>query len=163
MSVIESLFKNNEQYAAAFNSPGLPMPPAKHVAILTCMDARIHPEAALGIQLGEAHVIRNAGGRIADSLRSLAISQVLLGTEEVAIIHHTDCGMLTFDDAGIRRRLRDERGTDASDVAFLAFTDIEESVRDDLAAYARSPLVRHDIPVRGFTYDVNTGGLSEVN
>jgi carbonic anhydrase len=126
------------------------------------MDARIDPARALGLEEGDAHVIRNAGGRIADALRSLAISQELLGTEEVAIIHHTDCGMLTFSDESLRKRLRKSRGADADAVAFLPFSDVDESVRDDLAAYAASPLVRHDIPVRGFVYDVKTGRLREV-
>jgi carbonic anhydrase len=126
------------------------------------MDARIDPEPALGIELGDAHVIRNAGGRVVDALRSLAISQTLLGTEEVAIIHHTDCGMLTFNDESIRRKLREERGVDATDIAFLPFDDLEQSVRDDIAAYQRSPLVRHDVPVKGFIYDVNSGALREV-
>lgn len=163
MTVIDELLTNNEQYAAAFNNGGLPMPPARHVAIVVCMDARIDPEPALGIGLGDAHVIRNAGGRMADALRSLAISQTLLGTSEVAVIHHSDCGMLTFTDDSIRQKLRDERAVDASDVAFLPFGDLEQSVRDDLAAYQRSPLVRQDVPVRGFIYDVNTGRLAEVS
>jgi carbonic anhydrase len=138
------------------------MPPARKLAVVVCMDARIDPAAALGLQEGDAHVIRNAGGRIADALRSLAISQTLLGTEEVMIVHHTDCGMLTFTDEGLRRRLK-ERGVDADDVAFLAFTDVEGSVRADLDAYERSPLVRHDVPVRGFVFDVKTGRVHEVH
>lgn len=162
MSIIDELIQQNEQYAASFDKGGLPMPPARQVAVVVCMDARIDPEPALGIGLGEAHVIRNAGGRVSDALRSIAISQTLLGTKELAIIHHTDCGMLTFTDEGIRQKLREERGVDASDVAFLPFDDLEQSVRDDLAAYERSPLVRHDVPVRGFIYDVNTGRLAEV-
>lgn len=163
MSVIDEMLQHNKEYAASFSNTGLPMPPARHVAIVVCMDARIDPEPALGIDLGDAHVIRNAGGRIADSLRSLAISQTLLGTSEVAIVHHSDCGMLTFTDDSIRQKLREERAVDATDVAFLPFSDLEQSVRDDLAAYQRSPLVRHDIPVRGFVYDVNTGRLTEVS
>ena len=122
---------------------------------------RIDPAKAFGLEEGDAHVIRNAGGRIADALRSLAISQVLLGTEEVMIVHHTDCGMLTFSDESLRATLR-QRGVDADDVAFLPFSDVEESVRADLAAYERSPLVRHDVPVRGFVYDVKTGLVREV-
>jgi len=163
VSVIDEVVATNQQYAAVFDKPNLPMPPARKLAVVVCMDARIHPEAALGIQLGEAHMIRNAGGRVADALRSLAISQTLLGTDEVAIIHHTDCGMLTFSDESIRQKLRTERGVDADAVAFLAFSDLDQSVRDDLATYEQSPLVRHEIPVRGFVYDVNTGGLREVS
>jgi carbonic anhydrase len=126
------------------------------------MDARIDPAKALGLEEGDAHVIRNAGGRIADAIRSLAISQELLGTEEVMIVHHTDCGMLTFNDEALRRRFK-EHGIDADDVAFLPFSNVDESVRADLAAYARSPLLRHDIPVRGFVYDVKTGRVREVS
>lgn len=117
---------------------------------------------ALGLEEGDAHVIRNAGGRISDALRSLAISQTLLGTEEVVIVHHTDCGMLTFTDESIRKQLRSARRIDADNVAFLPFADLDTSVRDDLAAYHASPLVRHDVPVRGFVYDVRTGRLREV-
>jgi carbonic anhydrase len=126
------------------------------------MDARIDPEKALGLEEGDAHVIRNAGGRISEAIRSLAISQVLLATEEVMIVHHTDCGMLTFTDADIRKKLKEHFGADADHVAFLPFGDVEESVRADLRAYNESPLVRHDIPVRGFVYDVRTGRLNEV-
>ncbi|GAB4329759.1 MAG: carbonic anhydrase [Dehalococcoidia bacterium] len=161
MTVMEQLLENNETYAAGFDKGGLPAPPARKLAIVTCMDARIHPEAALGIALGEAHVIRNAGGRIADALRSLAISQTLLGTEEVAIIHHTDCGMLTFSDEDIRAKLR-ERGADADHIAFLPFRDLDGSVRDDIALYKSSPIVRQDIPVHGYLYDVNTGRVTQV-
>lgn len=161
MPVMQQLLKNNDTYAAGFESGGLPAPPAQKVAIVTCMDARIHPEEALGIGLGDAHMIRNAGGRVADALRSLAISQTFLGTEEVAIIHHTDCGMLTFTDEDIRARLR-ERGADADHIAFLPFRDVEQSVRDDIALYMSSPIVRHDVPVAGYIYDVNTGRVTPV-
>jgi carbonic anhydrase len=125
------------------------------------MDARIEPMRALGLRIGDAHVIRNAGGRVSDALRSLAISQTLLGTEEVMIIHHTDCGMVTFTDDAIRGMLR-ERGVNADDVAFLPFPNLEQSVRDDIALYKQSPLTR-DLPVRGFIYDVNTGSVTEVS
>lgn len=162
MDTIDELLKQNERYAADFKRGGRPAPPAKQIAIVTCMDARIHPEAALGLEIGDAHMIRNAGGRTADALRSLAISQTLLGTREVAIIHHTDCGMVTFTDESIRQKLREERGVDADDVAFLPFKDLEQSVRDDIGVYQRSPLVRQDIPVRGFIFDVNSGRLTEV-
>jgi carbonic anhydrase len=161
MSIIDEALNANRRYAAGFEKGFLPMPPARKLAIVVCMDARIDPARALGLEEGDAHVIRNAGGRIADALRSLAISQELLGTEEVMILHHTDCGMLTFTDESIRRQLKD-RGVDADDVAFLPFANVEDSVRADLEAYERSPLVRHDIPVRGFIYDVKTGTLQEV-
>jgi carbonic anhydrase len=161
MPVIDQLLDANTRYAERFRKGSLPMPPGRKVAIVVCMDARIDPARALGLEEGDAHIIRNAGGRIADAVRSLAISQALLGTEEVMIVHHTDCGMLTFTDESLRATLK-EQGIDADDVAFLAFTDVEESVRADLAAYERSPIVRHDIPVRGFVYDVKTGRVHEV-
>jgi len=161
VNTIDKTLEANTQYAARFDKGGLPMPPGRKLAIVVCMDARIDPARALGLEEGDAHVIRNAGGRIADALRSLAVSQVLLGTEEVMIVHHTDCGMLTFTDESIRRLLK-ERGVDADDVAFQPFKDVEESVRADLDAYDRSPLVRHDVPVRGFIFDVKTGRVNEV-
>lgn len=162
MDAIDELLERNEAYAAGFASGGRPASPKKRLTILCCMDSRIHLEEALGLEIGDAHMIRNAGGRVADALRSLAISQTMLGTQEVAIIHHTDCGLVMFTDESIRRKLREERGVDADDVAFLPFTDLEQSVRDDIAIYQRSPLVRHDIPVRGFIYDVDTGRITEV-
>lgn len=161
MSIIDDALTANALYAAQFTGGALPMPPAKKLALVTCMDARIHPEKALGFEEGDIHVIRNAGGRVAEAIRSLVISQELLGTEEVAIMHHTDCGMLTFTDATIRERLA-ARGIDAEHVAFLAFSDVEDSVRADLRQYELSPLVRHDIPVRGFVFDVRSRRVSEV-
>lgn len=163
MTIVDDLLKNNERYTATFDAPNLAMPPAKQVAIVVCMDARIHPESALGLQLGDAHMIRNAGGRMADALRSLAISQTLLGTKEVAVIHHTDCGMLTFTEEGIRQKLRDELGAEPGGLAFLPFSDLEASVREDIRIYEHSPMVRHDVPVRGFIYDVSSGRLDEVS
>lgn len=162
MPVTNEFLSANETYASRFSKGELPLPPARKVAVIVCMDARIDPARALGLEEGDAHVIRNAGGRIQDALRSIAISQTLLGTEEVVIIHHTDCGMLTFSDDLIRLKLRKERGVDADHVAFLPFKDLDTSVRDDVAAYNASNLVRHDIPVRGFVYDVRTGKLREV-
>lgn len=161
MPTITQLLENNKTYAANFNQANLPMPPGKQIAIVTCMDARIDIYRALGLELGEAHVIRNAGGRVLEALRSLAISQHLLGTESVMIVHHSDCGMLTFTDNDLRGKLR-EQGVDADHVAFLPFSDLEQSVRDDLKIYADSPLVRHDIPVRGFVYEVESGKVREV-
>jgi len=163
MTITDELLTANRAYAEKFQKGELALPPARKIALVVCMDARIDPARALGLEEGDAHVIRNAGGRIADSLRSLAISQELLGTQEVAIIHHTDCGMLTFSDEALRDRLRKSRSADADAIAFLPFRDLDQSVRDDLAAYAASPLVRHDIPVRGFVYDVKTGRLREVS
>jgi carbonic anhydrase len=163
MTVADQFIEANRDYAAHFDKGGLALPPARKVAVVVCMDARIDPARALGLKEGDAHVIRNAGGRIADALRSLVISQTLLATDEVVIVHHTDCGMLTFSDEQIREKLRKERHADADAVAFLPFTDLDRSVRDDIAAYRASPLVRQDIPVRGFVYDVKTGRLREVS
>lgn len=162
MTATSEFLRANETYASNFTKGELPLPPGRKVAVVVCMDARIDPARALGLEEGDAHVIRNAGGRIQDALRSIAISQTLLGTEEVVIIHHTDCGMLTFTDDVIRVKLRKERGVDADHVAFLPFKDLDASVRDDVAAYKASSLVRQDIPVRGFVYDVRTGKLREV-
>jgi carbonic anhydrase len=137
--------------------------PARKTAILTCMDERLRPEHALGLGVGEAHVIRNAGGRASgDALRSLVISSRLLGTTEFAVIHHTDCGMLTFTNDDLRRRLREETGADASHVDFLPFTDLEQSVRDDVSAILASPFIADSIPVSGYIYDVATGEARQV-
>jgi carbonic anhydrase len=162
MAVIDELVAANSSYVRGFQHGALPLPPARKVALVVCMDARIDPAKALGLKEGDAHVIRNAGGRFADALRSLAISQTLLGTEEVAFVHHTDCGMLTFTDATIREQLKKDRRVDADHVAFLPFADLDESVRADLRAYKASALVRQDIPVRGFVYDVKSGSVREV-
>ena len=161
------LLNGNQQYADGFTKGDLAMPPARKLAAVVCMDARLDPLPQLGLQLGDAHVIRNAGGRVTeDALRSLAISERLLGTDAVAVIHHTDCGMLTFSNDQIREQIKRELGDAAYAVAeqtdFLPFPDIEQSVRDDVAAIAASPLIPASIPVFGFVYDVHTGKLSEV-
>jgi carbonic anhydrase len=161
MPVADEFLQANQQYAAAFDKGSLPMPPRRHVAVVTCMDARLDPAKFLGLQEGDAHVIRNAGGRAADAIRSLVISQQLLGTREVVVIHHTDCGMLTFTDDQLRQKLRDDLGAQTTD-AFLPFSDLERSVRDDVAAIRTSPLLLKDVSVRGFIYDVRTGRLQEV-
>jgi carbonic anhydrase len=166
MSAIDDLFEANLEYARDFNKGHLPMPPRRRVAILTCMDARLVPSRQLGVEEGDAHVIRNAGGRAQDALRSLVISQQLLGTREVAVIHHTDCGMLTFRNEDLRAKLRDTLGAeaerDAGGIDFLPFADVEQSVRDDVAFLRASPLIPKDIAIRGFVYDVRTGRISEV-
>ena len=162
MAVIDEFLVANATYAKAFTKGALALPPGRKVAVVVCMDARIDPARALGREEGDAHVIRNAGGRVTDALRSLAISQALLGTEAVIVVHHTDCGMLTFTDDAIRQKLRVDRGANADHVAFLPFADLDRSVVEDLELYDASPLVRHDIPVRGFVYDVKTGRLREV-
>src|SRR6187401_1821357 len=140
----------NEQYAAGFTKGDLPMPPGRKVAVVVCMDARIDPARALGLEEGDAHVIRNAGGRARDAIRSLAISQELLGTREIVVIHHTDCGMLTFTNDVIRQKLGEDLGADAGSVAagvdFEPFADVDASVIEDVAAIKASPLVRKDTP-----------------
>jgi carbonic anhydrase len=163
MAVVQELLATNERYAAGFTKGDLPMPPARRVAILTCMDARIDPARALGLQEGDAHVIRNAGGRAsADAIRSLAISQQLLGTREVVVIHHTNCGMQTFTNDQLREQVRRDLGADASEVDFLPFSDLEASVQQDVRAIRASPLILRDIPVTGLVYDVRTGRLRPV-
>ena len=166
MPVVSEFLAANEQYAGSFSKGHLPMPPARKVAVLVCMDARIDPAKALGLEEGDAHVIRNAGGRAAEALRSLAISQRLLGTREVVVIHHTDCGMLTFTNEGLREQIARELGPAAAAAAnatdFQPFPDVEQSVRDDLGVIRASPLIPDDIPVSGFVYDVTTGRLHPV-
>ena len=163
MSVIDELVEANRTFARGFAKGGLPMPPRRRVAVVTCMDARILPAEILGLEFGDAHVIRNAGGRAQEAIRSLVISQQLLGTREVAVIHHTDCGMLTFTNQELRDQVASRLGADASGIDFLPFRDVEESVRDDLTILRASPLIPDDIPIRGFVYDVRTGRLSEVS
>ncbi|MFB9683543.1 beta-class carbonic anhydrase [Amycolatopsis plumensis] len=162
MSVTDELLANNADYAARFSGP-LPLPPAKHVAVLACMDARINVYGVLGLQEGEAHVIRNAGGVATDdAIRSLAISQRLLGTEEIVLIHHTDCGMLTFTDDGFKKSIQDEVGIKPPWAA-EAFTDLEDDVRQSIARIRNSPFVPKKDSVRGFVFDVATGKLAEVS
>jgi carbonic anhydrase len=162
MSVTDELLKNAKRYAAEFDKGGLPMPPAKRVAVVACMDARLNPNGLLGLTEGDAHVIRNAGGVITDDeIRSLAISQRLLGTEEIILIHHTDCGMLTFGDDDFRRQLQKETGI-KPEWAAEAFEDLEEDVRQSIARIKASPFIPRKNAVRGFVYDVGTGELSEV-
>jgi carbonic anhydrase len=160
MAATDEFLEANTRYAAQFTKGHLPMPPGRKVAVLACMDARLDPARALGLEEGDAHVIRNAGGRAADALRSLIISQQLLGTREIVIVHHTDCGMLTFTDPGLKRKVKTELGQDA-DFPFHSFSDLEKSVADDVAALRGSPFLLR-VPVRGFVYDVKTGRLREV-
>ncbi|GFF26488.1 uncharacterized protein Mb1315 [Aspergillus udagawae] len=157
MTNIADIEAANAQYAASFIKGHLPIPPKRKLAVVTCMDARIDVFSALGLTEGDAHVIRNAGGRASEALRSLIISQRLLGTEEVVIIHHTDCGMLTFSDEDIRAKIKEELGEDASDIKFLPFKDLEESVRADVRFLRGSRLVQG--AVKGYVYEVETGRL----
>jgi carbonic anhydrase len=162
MSVTDEYLRNNEAYAAQFSGP-LPLPPASHVAVVACMDARLNVYGILGLKEGEAHVIRNAGGVVTgDEIRSLAISQRLLGTTEVILIHHTDCGMLTFTDDGFKRSIQDETGI-KPEWAAEAFTDLNEDVRQSIARIKASPFIPHKDAVRGFVFDVATGKLDEVS
>jgi carbonic anhydrase len=163
MSEIQKMLDANRSFAGSFTQGDLSMPPARHVAILTCMDARIHPAEALGLQIGDAHVIRNAGGRASDdAIRSLIISSRLLATTEFAVIHHTDCGMLTFTNDQLRAKLLDETGEDASGIDFLPFPDLEQSVRDDVDRILSTPFIDPSIPVSGYVYDVHTGTVEQV-
>jgi carbonic anhydrase len=162
MSVIDELIDANTEYASTFDRGDLPMPPARRLAVVTCMDARIIPSRQLGLEEGDAHVIRNAGGRTRDALRSLVVSQRLLGTNEIAVIHHTDCGMLTFTNPQLHAKVKQDLGADSSEIDFLPFSDVEESVREDVNFLLSSPLIARDVPIRGFIYDVRTGRLSEV-
>ncbi len=162
MSVTDELLKNNEAYAANFDKGDLPLPPARKVAVVACMDARLNPYGALGLSEGDAHVIRNAGGVVTDDeIRSLAISQRLLGTEEIVLIHHTDCGMLTFTDDDFRRQIQEETGI-KPEWAAEAFSDLEEDVRQSIARIEASPFIPKKDSVRGFVYEVETGRLREV-
>src|SRR6266496_1953434 len=163
MAELPSLLAANERYAADFNKGDVPMPPGRHIAVLTCMDARLDPAKALGLQEGDAHVIRNAGGRAADALRSLVISEQLLGTTEIVVIHHNDCGMLTFSNGDLRKKVKQELHTEADHIDFLPFKDLEQSVRDDVTFLRESPLIPKSIGISGFIYDVKTGKLHPVS
>ncbi|MEU7875290.1 carbonic anhydrase [Dactylosporangium sp. NPDC049140] len=162
MTVTDELLRNAERYAAAFDKGDLPLPPARHVAIVACMDARLNPYGLLGLDEGDAHVIRNAGGVVtADQLRSLAISQRLLGTTEIILIHHTGCGMLTFTDDEFKAAIQAEVGIKPSWPA-EAFADLDEDVRQSIRRIAADPFIPHKDSVRGFVYEVETGRLREV-
>src|SRR3954451_10934613 len=162
MSATDEVLKNNEAYAASFDKGDLPLPPAKKLAVVACMDARLDVHAILGLHEGDAHVIRNAGGVVTDDeIRSLAISQRLLGTEEVILIHHTGCGMLTFTDDEFKRSIQDDTGI-KPEWAAEAFGDLDEDVRQSVARIQASPFIPKKDSVRGFVYDVPSGELREV-
>ena len=163
MPTFDDLFAANKRYAQTFAHGDLPSPPRRRLAILTCMDARLHPKQFLGLEIGDAHIIRNAGGRASqDAIRSLVISQRLLGTNAVLVIHHTDCGMCTFRNEDLAARIRADLGADASGWDFLPFTDLETSVREDVETLRNSPLIPRDIAIGGAIYDVRTGLLRKV-
>jgi carbonic anhydrase len=162
VSTTDELLRNAEGYAASFDKGDLPMPPARKVAVVACMDARLNPYGLLGLQEGDAHVIRNAGGVVTDDeIRSLSISQRLLGTEEIILIHHTDCGMLTFTDDEFKRSIQDDIGI-KPEWAAESFGDLDEDVRQSIARINASPFIPHKGSVRGFVYEVETGRLREV-
>jgi carbonic anhydrase len=162
MSATEQYLANNARYAETFSGP-LPMPPAAHLAVVACMDARLNVYGMLGLSEGEAHVIRNAGGVVTDDqIRSLAISQRLLGTKEIVLIHHTDCGMLTFTDDAFKRSIQDETGIKPPWSA-EAFPDLAEDVRQSIARIKASPFIPHKDAIAGFIFDVATGKLNPVS
>jgi carbonic anhydrase len=162
MTVTDELLKNNAEFTRSFSKGDLPMPPGKGLAVVACMDARLNVYALLGLSEGEAHVIRNAGGVVSDDvLRSLVISQRLLGTREVMLIHHTDCGMQKLTDDGFRAELQDATGV-APAFAIESFADVDADVRQSILRIKASPFVPHKDSIRGFVYDVRTGALQEV-
>src|SRR5215210_178566 len=163
MSVIDDLIEANRHFADAAGKIENPaLPPRQGLAILTCMDARIVPARIFGLEEGDAHVIRNAGGLAREGLRSLVISQRLLGTTAIAVVHHTDCGMLTFKNEDVYAKVEEDLGADASDIDFMPFGDLEQSVREDVQFLKESPLIAEETEIRGFVYDVETRRLAEV-
>jgi carbonic anhydrase len=162
VSVTDELLRNNAEFASSFSNGELPMPPSRNLAVVACMDARLNVYALLGLGAGEAHVIRNAGGVVSeDVIRSLAISQRLLGTREVILVHHTDCGMLTFTDDQLKADIEADTGV-RPHFALEAFSDLERDIRQSIARIKASPFVPNKDAVRGFVYDVRSGALQEV-
>jgi carbonic anhydrase len=162
MTVTDELLRSNAEFASSFAAGDLPMPPGKGLAVVACMDARLNVYALLGLREGEAHVIRNAGGVVTeDVIRSLAISQRLLGTKEIVLVHHTDCGMLTFTDDQVKADIESDTGL-RPHFALEAFSDLEADIRQSIARIKASPFVPHKDSIRGFVYDVRTGALQEV-
>jgi len=162
MTVTNELLQNNETYAAAFDEGHLPMPPSKEVAVVACMDARLDVYKILGLELGEAHVIRNAGGVVSeDAIRSLVISQRLLGTQEIILVHHTDCGMLTFQDHEVKDQIASDTGA-RPHFALEAFPDVEDDIRQSIVRLKANPFIDNKDQIRGFVFDVKTGGLKEI-
>lgn len=163
MSYFENFMKANQAYVDLHGTAHLPIKPKTKVAIVTCMDSRLHVAQALGLALGDAHILRNAGGRVTeDMIRSLVISQQQLGTREIVVLHHTDCGAQTFKNEEFAAYLHKELGVDVSNQDFLPFTDVEESVREDMALLRQSPLIPTDVEISGAVYDVDTGRMTVV-
>ncbi|MFI3078445.1 beta-class carbonic anhydrase [Streptococcus sp. 2021WUSS124] len=163
MSYFQNFMKANKAYVDLHGDYHLPLRPKTKVAIVTCMDSRLHVAQALGLALGDAHILRNAGGRVTeDMIRSLVISQQQLGTREIVVLHHTDCGAQTFTNEDFEVQLKRDLGVDVAGQDFLPFTDIEESVREDIALLKQSPLIPDDVEIFGAVYDVDTGRMTEV-
>lgn len=163
MSELEKMIQANEDFAAVFDRGDLESPPARGVAVLTCIDARLDPAKILGLGIGDAHVVRNAGGRATDdAIRSLVISSWLLGTREFTVIHHTDCGMTMFTDDVLHGMIKDGTGQDVSAWEFLTFSDIDQSVRDDVDQLRGLDMLPDGVSVSGYVYDVRSGRLKEV-
>ncbi|WP_024413478.1 beta-class carbonic anhydrase [Streptococcus suis] len=163
MSYFQNFMKANKAYVDLHGDYHLPLRPKTKVAIVTCMDSRLHVAQALGLALGDAHILRNAGGRVTeDMIRSLVISQQQLGTREIVVLHHTDCGAQTFTNEDFAAQLKRDLGVDVTGQDFLPFTDIEESVREDVALLKQSPLIPDDVEISGAVYDVDTGRMTEV-
>ena len=163
MSYFEQFMQANRAYVALHGQLNLPIKPKTRVAIVTCMDSRLHVAQALGLALGDAHILRNAGGRVTDDMiRSLVISQQQMGTREIVVLHHTDCGAQTFQNEEFQEHLKTELGVDVSGQDFLPFQDVEESVREDMQLLRESPLIPDDVVISGAVYDVDTGRMIEV-
>ena len=163
MSYFEQFMKANQAYVALHGQLNLPIKPKTRVAIVTCMDSRLHVAQALGLALGDAHILRNAGGRVTDDMiRSLVISQQQMGTREIVVLHHTDCGAQTFQNEEFQEHLKTELGVDVSGQDFLPFQDVEESVREDMQLLRECPLIPDDVVISGAVYDVDTGRMIEV-
>ena len=160
--LVNDLLRNNNRYAEGFDKADLPLPPARKLAVVACMDARLDPHLALGLEEGDAHVIRNAGGVVSDDvIRSLVISQRMLGTREILLIHHTDCGMLTFRDDDVKDSIEEQTGLRPS-FALESFRDLKQNVRQSISRIRVNPFITHKDRIRGFIYDVATGRLTEV-
>jgi carbonate dehydratase len=163
MSYFEQFMQANQAYVALHGELNLPIKPKTRVAIVTCMDSRLHVAQALGLALGDAHILRNAGGRVTDDMiRSLVISQQQMGTREIVVLHHTDCGAQTFNNEDFQEHLKCELGVDVSGQDFLPFQDVEESVREDIKLLRECPLIPDDVMISGAVYDVDTGRMIEV-
>jgi carbonic anhydrase len=163
MSTLEELIESNKKYVASFDKGEVPAPPAKHLAVITCMDSRIHVDRIFGLEPGDAHIIRNAGGHATeDAIRSLLISVWLMGTTEIVVMQHTECGMQKHTNAEIRQVLREQTGKYASGMDFLVFTDLKESVRRSVATIKNHPFMSPKVNIRGLIYDVKTGAVTPV-